>query len=82
MEIYLNKYKTTTDFFKLIQDLKTSSGSIMLYKEMFMRWDNFTFYSEQDRKRLYRLIDNSEQEMTEFIIFTVGIQYSEYLISD
>lgn len=60
MEIYLNKYKATTDFFKLIQDLKTSSGSIMLYKEIFMRWDNFSFYSDNDRNRMYKLIENSE----------------------
>jgi len=54
----------------------------MLYKEIFMRWDNFSFYSDNDRNRLYRLIDNSEEIMTDFIIFTVGIQYTEFLLSD
>lgn len=56
-QLFLEKYLQTADFYRLIQDMKLSSGSLVLYKEIFMRWDNFSFFTEQDRTRLQNRID-------------------------
>lgn len=46
------------------------SGSVYLFKEIFLRWNNFTFLTDDDRIKLYNYLDKSYDLMNEYILLS------------
>ncbi|CAD8071836.1 unnamed protein product [Paramecium primaurelia] len=80
-KIYLTKYKQTTDFYRLVQDLRFRSGNIYVYREIFFRWSNFTYLNKSDLNRLYGLVEKSQNVMQIYVNGLSQQQNDEYLFS-
>ncbi|CAD8050580.1 unnamed protein product [Paramecium sonneborni] len=81
-QTYLSKYDDTILFYKMIQDLKLKSGSIYLFKEISLRWDNFTFLTSNERDILYEYIDQSHKIMSQYILLSSTFDQSQYLVGN
>ncbi|CAD8099820.1 unnamed protein product [Paramecium sonneborni] len=79
---YLTKYKQTTDFYRLVQDLSFRSGNIYVYREIFFRWSNFSYLEKTDLNRLYGLVDKSQDVMQVYVNGLSQQQQGDYLFSD
>ncbi|CAD8164920.1 unnamed protein product [Paramecium pentaurelia] len=80
--LYLSKYNDTLQFFEQIQDFKLRTGSLYLYREIFFRWNNFTFLTNQDKIQLYSLIDQAQQSIQNYIELSDMIQFDQFLVDD
>ncbi|CAD8072412.1 unnamed protein product [Paramecium sonneborni] len=78
---YLTKYNLTTDFFKLIQDLKFRGGNGFLYREMFFRFSSYPFLTKSDSENLYILLNRSQSVLQEFNSIIETIHYDDYLLT-
>ncbi|CAD8046562.1 unnamed protein product [Paramecium primaurelia] len=81
-QTFLSKYKDTINLYKIIQDLKLKSGSIYLFKEISLRWDNFTFLSQNERDILYQYIDQSHNIIDQYILLSSTYDSSQYLVGN
>ncbi|CAD8093640.1 unnamed protein product [Paramecium sonneborni] len=79
---YLIKYKQTTDFYRLVQDMRFRSGTIYVYREILFRWSNFTYLNTNDLNRLYQLIEKSQNVTQEYINIQNDLQNDQYLLSE
>ncbi|CAD8111178.1 unnamed protein product [Paramecium sonneborni] len=79
---YLTKYKQTTDFYRLVQDLRFRSGNIYVYREIFFRWSNFSYLNKSDLNRLYGLVEKSQNVMQVYVNGLSQQQNDDYLFSD
>ncbi|CAD8154163.1 unnamed protein product [Paramecium pentaurelia] len=78
---YLTKYNVTTDFFKLIQDLKFRGGNGFLYRELFFRFSSYPFLTKSDQDNLYILLNRSQNVLQEFNSLIETIHYDDYLLT-
>ncbi|CAD8049388.1 unnamed protein product [Paramecium sonneborni] len=79
---FLTKYNDTVLLYKMIQDLKLKSGSIYLFKEISLRWNNFTFLTQNERDILYEYIDQSHKIMSQYILLSSTFDSSQYLVGN
>ncbi|CAD8066257.1 unnamed protein product [Paramecium sonneborni] len=79
---YLTKYNVTTDFFKLIQDLKFRGGNGFLYREMFFRFSTYPFLTKTDSDNLYILLKRSQDVLQDFNSIIETIHYDDYLLTE
>ncbi|CAD8186510.1 unnamed protein product [Paramecium octaurelia] len=79
---YLVKYRQTTDFYRLVQEMRFRSGTIYVYRELFFRWSNFSYLTTNDLDRLYQLVEKSQSIMQQYLNDQSDIQTDDYLLSD
>ncbi|CAD8049389.1 unnamed protein product [Paramecium sonneborni] len=79
---FFGKYQSTIDFFKLISDLKLRSGNVIMQKEIFYRWVNFTYLSNYDQERLYLLVNQAIQIMNHYVVYGNSFQFDKLIVSD
>lgn len=60
--------------------MKVSSGSIVLYKELLLRIDAFSFLNETHRSQLYDMIDDSHRAIKEYVEKSATLMQSDYLV--
>lgn len=60
--------------------MKVSSGSIVLYKELLLRIDAFSFLNETHRSQLYDLIDDSHRAIKEYVEKSATLMEADYLV--
>ncbi|CAK74607.1 unnamed protein product (macronuclear) [Paramecium tetraurelia] len=80
--LYLSKYNDTLNLFGQIQDFKLRTGNLYLYREIFFRWNNFTFLTNQDKNELYTLIDQAQQSIQDYIELSDMVNFNQFLIDD
>ncbi|CAD8066471.1 unnamed protein product [Paramecium sonneborni] len=64
---YLQQYENNLLFYKKLQDYKLRPGSLYLYREIFFRWSNFTFLTEDNQQQLYSLVLKAEQSIDNYL---------------
>ncbi|CAD8186920.1 unnamed protein product [Paramecium pentaurelia] len=79
---YLVKYRQTTDFYRLVQDMRFRSGTIYVYREIFFRWSNFSYLTTNDLDRLYQLVEKSQNIIQQYLNDQSDLQNDNYLLSD
>ncbi|CAD8133798.1 unnamed protein product [Paramecium octaurelia] len=79
---FFDKYQSTIDFFKMISDLKLRSGSIVMQKEIFYRWVNFTYLTDYDKQRLYLLVNQALQIMNQYVLYANSFNFDKLIVSD
>ncbi|CAD8133996.1 unnamed protein product [Paramecium pentaurelia] len=79
---FFDKYQSTIDFFKLISDLKLRSGSILMQKEIFYRWVNFTYLTDFDKQRLYHLVNQALSIMNQYVLYANSFDFDKLIVSD
>ncbi|CAK64035.1 unnamed protein product (macronuclear) [Paramecium tetraurelia] len=79
---YLQKYEGNLQFYKILQDLKLRPGSLFLYREIFFRWSNFTFLTEENQQELYSLVDKAEQSINSYLENTNAFYVNSQIIDD
>ncbi|CAD8075184.1 unnamed protein product [Paramecium sonneborni] len=79
---YINKYDDTADFYFMIQNLKFRSGSMYMYREHLLRWQNLKYLTSFDLHRAYQLIVKAQLNIQEYLDFVSSFQRTKYLLSD
>ncbi|CAD8050582.1 unnamed protein product [Paramecium sonneborni] len=79
---FFEKYQFTIDFFKLISDLKLRSGSVLMQKEIFYRWINFSYLSDYDKYRLYLLVSQAIEVMNQYVLYANSYDFDKLIVSD
>ncbi|CAD8065255.1 unnamed protein product [Paramecium primaurelia] len=78
--LFFNKYDDTLQLYEKIQEMKLRSGNLFLYREIFFRWENFTFLTENNKLELYYLIDKAQNAISNYIQISNTINFDYYLI--
>ncbi|CAK62154.1 unnamed protein product (macronuclear) [Paramecium tetraurelia] len=78
---FFRKYLSTIDFFKLISDLKLRSGGVLMQKEIFYRWDNFTYLTDSDKQKLYILIDEALSIMNQYVLQVNSFDFDQLIVT-
>ncbi|CAD8151484.1 unnamed protein product [Paramecium pentaurelia] len=81
-QIYLNKYEKTANLFKLFQDLSLSGGNCFLYKEILLGFNNYTFYFQEDRGNMYKMLYNSLDSIQQYLNLSNTLDFNTYLATD
>ncbi|CAD8101079.1 unnamed protein product [Paramecium sonneborni] len=79
---YLTKYRQTTDFYRLVQDMRFRSGTLYVYREILFRWSNFSYLTTHDQNRLYQLVEKSQNIIQQYLIIQNDQQNDQYLLSE
>ncbi|CAD8166915.1 unnamed protein product [Paramecium pentaurelia] len=78
--LFFNKYDDTLQLYQQIQEMKLRSGNLFLYREISLRWSNFTFLTEDNKLQLYDLIDKAQNAISNYIQLSNTINVDTYLI--
>ncbi|CAD8154376.1 unnamed protein product [Paramecium pentaurelia] len=79
---YLQKYEENLKFYKNLQDLKLRPGSLFLYREIFFRWSNFTFLTEENKLQLHSLVNKAEQSINSYLENTNSFYANSQIIDE
>ncbi|CAD8046561.1 unnamed protein product [Paramecium primaurelia] len=80
-QTFFEKYLSTIDFFKLISNLKLRSGSVLMQKEIFYRWGNFTYLTQNDKQKLHILINEALIIMNEYVLYANSFDFDQLIVT-
>ncbi|CAD8075508.1 unnamed protein product [Paramecium sonneborni] len=78
--LFFSKYDDTLQFYQQVQQMKFRPGNLILYREIFFRWQNFTFLTQNNKVELYDLINKAQNSIYNYILTSNSINYDLYLI--
>ncbi|CAD8072193.1 unnamed protein product [Paramecium sonneborni] len=81
-QLYLQQYEKNLNFYKKLQDYKLRPGSLYLYREIFFRWSNFTFLTEDNQQQLYSLVFKAEQSIMDYLKNTNSFYVNSQIIDE
>ncbi|CAD8075398.1 unnamed protein product [Paramecium sonneborni] len=80
VSLFFNKYDDTLQFYGQVQEMKLRSGNLFLYREIFFRWQNFTFLTDNNKLELYDLINKAQNAISHYIQISNSINFERYLL--